>query len=143
MVRAWSSSSAQASVEDAAGVAAVVHALIAWLMERHAAGERLGAPESWRIAENRWSASRHGLDGELADLETGERRPARETVGALLDAIAPATQRLGCAAELDHARTMLSTGRDRLMREVAAEAGPRGLVGWLAERYAPTRFVRP
>jgi carboxylate-amine ligase len=89
---------AQHTVEDAAGIAAVVHALIGWLMERHAAGEPLGAPESWRIAENRWAACRHGLDAPLADLDTGERRPAGERLAELLEAIAPAARRLGCAA---------------------------------------------
>jgi hypothetical protein len=33
---------------------------------------------------------------------------------------------------------MLATGRDRLMREAAA-GGLRGLVEWLADRYAPLR----
>jgi len=103
----------------------------------------LGAPESWRIAENRWAACRHGLEAELADLETGERRPARDRLAELLDAIAPAARRLGCAAELEHARTMLATGRDRLMRDVAAAGGSRALVEWLADRYAPMRFEGP
>ena len=31
-----------------------------------------------RIAENRWRAMRHGLEGTLLDLDSGEPQPARE-----------------------------------------------------------------
>ena len=56
------------------------HALVAWLAERFDAGEELGAPETWRIAENRWVACRSGVEGEFADLVTGERRPVRDVL---------------------------------------------------------------
>ena len=94
---------AQARVGDAAAVAAVAHALVAWLAERHEAGDELPRDPSWRIAENRWSACRSGVEGTLADLATGERRPTRERL-ELIETIAPAGAGLGCAEELDRAR---------------------------------------
>ena len=39
--------------------------------------------EGWRIAENRWSAVRHGLEGEMQDLRTGRMRPTREALREL------------------------------------------------------------
>ena len=48
---------------DAAAVAAVAHALVVELAERHDAGELPPPAPSWRIAENRWSASRPGAPG--------------------------------------------------------------------------------
>ena len=77
---------AQITVADTAAVAAVGHALIARLAERFDAGERLPAPPSWRIEQNRWAACRHGVGARLADLDTGELVPARERLRALLDA---------------------------------------------------------
>ena len=74
----------QATVADTAAVGAVVHALVTRLAARHDAGEALPVAESWRIDQNRWSACRHGVDGAMTDLETGERRPTRERLEALL-----------------------------------------------------------
>src|SRR5207237_308458 len=56
---------AQTTVGEAGAVAAVVHALAAWLCERFDAGERSEPVDGWRIAENSWSARRWGLDGTL------------------------------------------------------------------------------
>src|SRR5205807_3379804 len=94
---------AQATVADGAAIAAVVQALAAWLAERYDAGEHLPAAPSWRIAENRWSACRHGVEGSMADLETGVRRPTREWIGELIDTLGPRARRLGAASELERA----------------------------------------
>ena len=80
-----------------AAIAAYVHALVAWLAERH---EGLDAPERWRIEHNRFAAARHGLDASFADLETGERRPVRDILRERLETLAPVAERLGCASEL-------------------------------------------
>lgn len=123
----------QATVAENAAVAAVAHALVVWLAERHAAGETLSVAEGWRIAENRWSACRHGLDGSMADLVTGRRVPTRERLHALLGELEPVAARLGCAAELARATTMAQDGvAPAHRRAIAAERGLVGLVAWLA-----------
>jgi glutamate---cysteine ligase / carboxylate-amine ligase len=125
----------QATVADTAALAAVVHALVARLAERHDAGEELAVDATWRIGENRWAACRHGLDAGLADLRTGEVRPARERLEALLDELEPVAGRLGCADELRGARTLVARNGALRQREIAAERGLPGLVEWLAERF--------
>ena len=49
--------------------------LVAWLAERHDAGEPLPVHDTIRISENRWRALRHGLAGSLLDLDSGEPQP--------------------------------------------------------------------
>jgi carboxylate-amine ligase len=129
---------AQTAVAGAAAVGAFVHALVAWIAARHDDGEPLGAAPTWRIAENRWSACRHGLDAQLADLETGEPRPARERLAALLDAVAPHARRLGCAEELETARALARGNGAMRQRAVAAEHGLDGLMARLAGAFAPS-----
>jgi glutamate---cysteine ligase / carboxylate-amine ligase len=126
----------QTTAAEAAGVAAVVHALVAWLAERHEAAETLQAAPSWRIAENRWSACRHGLDGTMADLVSGEVAPTRERAATLLDELEAAAERVGCAAELAFARKALATNAAARQRAAAAQrGGPSGVAGWLVERF--------
>ena len=125
----------QTTVAETAAVAAVVHALVAWLADRHAAGERLAVAPTWRIAENRWWAARDGLEAQHADLETGARAPVRERLARLLDELAETAQRLGCAAELELARTLVAgAGGAGRQRAAAARGGLEGLVAWLAGR---------
>jgi carboxylate-amine ligase len=120
----------QTTVAETGAIAAVVHALVAWLAERHAAGEPLEAAPSWRIAENRWSACRHGLGGTMADLVTGAVAPTRERLAALLDDLAPVAGRVGCASEL--ARANLDANGATRQRAVG---GAHEVTAWLAERF--------
>jgi glutamate---cysteine ligase / carboxylate-amine ligase len=126
---------AQATLADAGAVAALAHALVGWLTERHERGEDLGADATWRIEENRWSACRWGVEGTLADLRTGARSPTRDRLRDLIDAVAPTAARLGCAAELDHARALADRNGAMRLREVAAERGIEAVAAWLAERF--------
>ena len=111
----------QRSIEETTAIGTVVHALVTGLAARHDAGERLAVAESWRIDQNRWSACRHGLDGDMIDLRSGERRPTRDRVAALLGELGVAMPPADGAAR---------------QREVAAERGLHGLVAWLAEGFA-------
>jgi len=126
---------AQTSLAEAAGVVLVAQALVARLAQRWDAGERLPVAPSWRIEENRFAALRHGLDAELADLESGERMPARERLRALLEELAPVAEQLAAAALLPRAQALVERNGATRQRAVAQERGVRGLVGWMAERY--------
>src|SRR4051794_14162123 len=126
---------AQTPVAETAAIAAVVHALVARLAERHEADEPLDVAATWRIGENRWAACRHGLDARLADLVTGETTPARERLHALIDELEPVAARLGCGAELRAARGLVERNGAVRQRAVAAERGLPGLVEWLADRF--------
>jgi carboxylate-amine ligase len=130
---------AQSTVEDAAAVAALAHALVGWLAARHDAGEPLETADTWRLEENRWSAARRGMDAELADLATGGRTPARERLAALLAELAPVAERLGCAAELATVERLAAGNGAIRQREVAAGGGGvRAVTAWLADQYVPS-----
>jgi carboxylate-amine ligase len=126
----------QTTVAETAGLAAVVHALVAWLAERHEAGEALAPAPTWRIEENRWSACRHGLAGTMANLLTGEVAPTRERAAMLLDELAGAAERVGCAAELARASATLEANGAARQRSVAGQGGDaRAVAAWLASRF--------
>ncbi len=133
---------AQTTIEETAAVAAFAHAMVGWLAERHDNGETLPAAPDWRIAENRWTACRGGLDGSFADLASGARRPVRDVLRDRLAELGPAAERLGCGAELAGAGALVEAGGAARQRALAAEAGLRGVAGWLAERYPP-RIAEP
>jgi glutamate---cysteine ligase / carboxylate-amine ligase len=125
---------AQSSLADAGAIAALVHALVARLCERHDAGEALPRPAALLVAENRWRALADGAGGTLLDLDGGPSQPARRRLEALIDDCAPAAARLDAAALLDGARTLLEQPPAERQRAVARREGLRGLVAWLADR---------
>jgi carboxylate-amine ligase len=126
---------AQTTLADAAAVATVAHTLVVELAERYDAGERTVSAPSWRIAENRWSACRDGVEGRLADLDSGEQRPTRERLEQLLDRLAPVADRIGAGPGLAEARRLLWRNGALCQRDVAAERGPHGVAEWLADRF--------
>ena len=63
--------------------------------------------------------------------------PARARVLALIDRVAPAAERLGGAAALDHARTLAARNGAERQRAIAAEHGPRRVVEMLADGFLP------
>jgi glutamate---cysteine ligase / carboxylate-amine ligase len=102
-----------------------------------APGERLAL-----INENRWRAQRYGLDDGLIDPATGKMSPVDDLVDDLLRRIGPDANALDCAAEVEHARTILARGTSadrqlafyrRLRKDGrSAKAALRGVVDLLA-----------
>ena len=127
----------QTAVEDAGAVAAVAQSLAAWLGGQYDAGEALPVHDAFRIAENRWSALRFGLGGWLLDLDSGAPRPTRARLTALLDDLEPLGARLGCADQLEHARTLIADNGAERQRYVAERDGLDGLLRWLVRRTVP------
>ncbi|HEY8467667.1 MAG TPA: YbdK family carboxylate-amine ligase [Solirubrobacterales bacterium] len=126
---------AQTTVREAAAVAAFAHALVAWLGARHDAGEELAVHPDWVIAENRWWAARDGVEGALADLDTGLRTPTRERIGELIGELRSAARELGCEAELDLAAELAERNGAMRQRAVARSEGVAAVPEWLASRW--------
>jgi carboxylate-amine ligase len=121
----------QSSPANAAALTAVIQSLVVWLGRRHDEGERLDVAPSWAIAENRWSACRHGVEGQLADLRTGELAPTRTRLHDLLDELDPVAGELGNGAFMARARELVECNGAMRQRQVAAEGGMSGLARWL------------
>jgi carboxylate-amine ligase len=120
---------AQRTVEEAVAIVAVVHALA-----QHLANPDRPDPEpapTWRIEENRWQALRHGLDGTMADLRTGEPQPTRERLRELLDTIDSDL----ADRHLAQARRLVASNGAENQRERFAADGARALTEWLTSGF--------
>jgi carboxylate-amine ligase len=126
---------AQTRLVDAAAIAAVSQALVAWLAARHDAGGPLPTAPTWRIEENRWSAARHGVEGEMADLESGRRGPTDERLRRLLDEIEPFAAQLGSSAMFEEARRLLKENGAIRQRAIVEQSSVEGLAAWTADQF--------
>ena len=76
------------------------------------------------LMENKWRASRYGLDGKLIDFGKQKEVPERDLIRELLDLVYREAEELGCARELSYIEQVLKDGNgaDRQLR-VFAETG--------------------
>ncbi|MEH3054656.1 MAG: YbdK family carboxylate-amine ligase [Patulibacter minatonensis] len=126
---------AQCALDEAAGIVALIHALVRHLSDRYDDGT-LADPVRTEVAqENRWRALRHGLGGTLLDGRTGTPRSSRQRVRELIALVEPEARELGCSAELAHAATLAECNGAERQRQVADSRGLTGLVSWMADRF--------
>jgi carboxylate-amine ligase len=114
----------QAGTDQTGAIARFVHALAAYLADLHRLGELPPPAPTWRIAENRWTALRDGVRGELLDLRTGEARPASRRLESLIDDAEPYAP-----GGLDEVRALVRNPPVERLRAL----GPDRLIPWLTE----------
>jgi len=107
-------------VEEAVALAAYVQAIVKHYSERYDRGEGLPSYHRILISENKWLASRYGLEAPVMDLVTGRRNrvPVARLVRRTLREIAPHARELGSERELEGVAEILKRGNgaDRQLR---------------------------
>lgn len=98
------------TVDDAVGVAAVVQALVAWLVDLRSHNISFRTYPRSLIEENKWRAERYGLDGKLIDFGKEQQLAARTLVRELLRLVDPYVNKLGAHREVDHLYTVIEQG---------------------------------
>ena len=87
----------QPDLGEARSLVALIYSLTARLARAHDEGEPLPSWPNRLLEENLWRAIRHGLSGELIDLERGETMPARARIEQLIEWVLPVAEELGAA----------------------------------------------
>jgi glutamate---cysteine ligase / carboxylate-amine ligase len=88
---------AQPELSEARSLAALIYALTVRIARALDDGEPLPSWPHRLLEENLWRAIRHGLSGELLDLERGESLPARVRLEQLVDWVAPVADEVGAS----------------------------------------------
>ena len=107
-------------VEDTVALAAYVQALVKYYSELSDEGRELPSYHRILVAENKWLASRYGLEAPVMDLQTGRRNrvPVAQLVRRTLRDVEPHARELGAERELEGIREILARGNsaDRQLR---------------------------
>jgi carboxylate-amine ligase len=100
----------QTRVEHTVALTALIQAMVAELASHFDEGKRLTDYPWEMLDENKWIASRHGLEAELVDLPSNERVPAKELARRLLDRLRDVAQDMGGADALDGIEDLVGRG---------------------------------
>jgi carboxylate-amine ligase len=113
-----------ADLDSALALTALIQCLVAEPGSSRGEFARPSEARQLAIRQNRWLARRHGLGARLAELDTGDVKPARDVALCLIDRLGPTAESLGCGAYLDRAAALASrpSGAERQL-ELFAETG--------------------
>ena len=117
------------NLTELAALVALTHCLIVDLDRRLEAGEELPVMPPWHVQENKWRASRYGLEAiVILDADSNERL-VTDDLPDLLDRLTPVARSLGCADELAAVADIPRRGASyQRQRRVAANDGGLGPV---------------
>ena len=102
-------------VDETICLAAIMQAVIAKLYKLHRKNLGFRTYRARLINENRWRASRYGINGKMIDFGKSEEVPTRDLINELLEFIDDVVDELGSRAEVNHVQQILAngTGADR------------------------------
>ena len=124
-------------------LAAMVQCLVQLFDTQLDRGYQLPSRPSWVLRDNKWRATRYGLDAVVITDDSGATAPLRDEVFELLRDLEPVAWRLGCVEELAVASEVLEYGAssERQRAAHAADADLTSVVDALVTEFAEDRFV--
>ncbi|HEY8583145.1 MAG TPA: YbdK family carboxylate-amine ligase, partial [Capillimicrobium sp.] len=112
----------QTRIEHTLAITALVQAMVKELAEHFDEGRELTDYPYEMLDENKWMASRHGLDGELVDLPSAERVPTKDLARRLIDRLRGHAQDLGSGDEFEALEDLLARGNGASRQLIVFEA---------------------
>jgi carboxylate-amine ligase len=108
-------------------------------------GYTLPRRPAWVVHDNKWRATRYGLDAIVITDASGSTAPLRDELYELVAELRPVADRLGCAAELEVVSEVLDCGAsyERQRAVLATCGGLTEVVDALVTEFAEDRFVGP
>ena len=105
-------------LDETIALAALIQATMAMLYQLHASNKSYRIYGRALIMENKFRASRYGIQGKLIDFGKEEEVPVRDLMLEYLELIDPVVDELGSREEIDYIHQMLDmgTGADRQLK---------------------------
>ena len=105
-------------LDETMAIAALIQATVAMLYKLHASNKSYRIYGRALVSENKFRASRYGLDGKLIDFGKEEEVPLRQLIPEYLDLIDDVVDELGSREEINYIHEMLKmgTGADRQLK---------------------------
>jgi glutamate---cysteine ligase / carboxylate-amine ligase len=137
---------AQSRVDDTLALAALIQAVIAKLYKLFRQNTTFRVYRRRLLDENRWRASRYGIDGKLIDFGREAEVETRSLLNELLEFVSTEVGELGSAREMAHIERIMreGTGADRQLAAWERTDDMKAVVDQLvAETYEGLNVAAP
>ena len=88
------------TITEMVALAALIQCLVVGLSDHYDDGSQLDVLDPWIISENKWRATRYGLDADIIINEQGEMDSLRNNINNTIKKLSPLAKRLGCEEEI-------------------------------------------
>jgi glutamate---cysteine ligase / carboxylate-amine ligase len=121
---------AQSRVDDTLAIAALIQAVISKLFKLLRKNTTFRVYRRRLLDENRWRASRYGIDGKLIDFGREAEVDARSLLNELLEFVSSEVKELGSEREMAHIERIIreGTGADRQLAAFARTQDMKSVV---------------
>jgi carboxylate-amine ligase len=122
-------------LEETIAIAALIQATVAKLYKLHTANQGFRLYRRALIMENKWRASRYGMDGKMIDFGKQIEVPTRDLIGEYLEFVDDVVDELDSREEIEYIHTMLEqgTGADRQLRVYNESGDLKKVVDYIIE----------
>lgn len=101
---------APATIKDCCAIAALTQCIVVHLDRLYDRGYALDAMNRWIVRENKWRASRFGLDAQIIIDNDGTQALLMDEIPQILENLRPLAEELGCPGELNDIQDLLNRG---------------------------------
>ena len=121
--------------DETIALAALMQATVVKLYRLHTANQGFRLYRRALVMENKWRASRYGLDGKLVDFGKQQEVPARELIYEYLEFVDDVLDELDSREEVEYIHTILKngTGADRQLRVFEQTGDLKKVVDYIIE----------
>ncbi len=122
-------------LDETIAIAALIQATVAKLYKLHTANQGFRLYRRALIMENKWRASRYGMDGKLIDFGKQTEVPTRDLICEYLEFVDDVVDELGSREEINYIHTMLKngSGADRQLRVYKETGDLKKVVDYIVE----------
>lgn len=110
------------NLEETVAITAFIHAMCVYIDRQLATGRRFLPPPDWILRENKWRASRWGVESKLIVNDKGDTAPLRELVSHLLSELAPICSEMKYESEFETIRKVMELGNSSERQRKIARA---------------------
>ncbi|EPD30977.1 glutamate--cysteine ligase [Gleimia europaea] len=137
---------AATNIREVGVLVALTATLVEYYSRMHDRGEELPRIPDWYIAENKWRASRYGMEANLIVDEAGNQEDVTTTIRNMLPELLPIAEEIGCRDELEHIHEIIRKGAAYQRLTIAAarhEDGPRAMVELMQDEFKAGHPIDP
>lgn len=133
------------TIREIGMVAALSQCLVQLFDNQLDRGYTLPNPAAWVVRDNKWRATRYGLDAIVITDDSGSTAPLRDELYELVRELEPVAERMGCTEELYVVSDVLEDGASYERQRAIIDSGGEltDVVGALITEFAENRFVAP
>ncbi|WP_297555835.1 glutamate--cysteine ligase [uncultured Actinomyces sp.] len=137
---------AATNIREVGVLVALTATLVEYYSRMYDRGEELPRIPDWYVAENKWRASRYGMEANLIVDEAGNQEDVTTTIRNMLPELLPIAEEIGCRDELEHIHEIIRKGAAYQRLTIAAarhEDGPRAMVELMQDEFKAGHPIDP